>query len=201
MPINGRPLRGSKFPFHAPLPASKRNRSLLPPTDIDYNFCRIFCKDSIANFLGLPRANYRTGIFKGDAGNAGSRFSINEKVKANPYTLTLMPNTQVIQGKYDGEAADGATTEAVVMKSLQIFMPSHIQVWRVLFWLTNETNYYLDDEGNQIILTAYAPPATLKSIMAVTTPSGRKYNLRTMLFPDAVPFFPVHKGNEKIPPC
>jgi hypothetical protein len=190
MPLNGRPLRGPKLPFYAPLPASKRNRNLLDPTDIDYNFCRIVCKDSIGNFLGLPPANYRTGIFKGDAANAGKRFSINEKVGAKPYTLTLKPDTHVIQGKYDWESADGHTTEAVVMKSLQIFMPSHIQVWRVLFWLTNETNYYLDDIGNQIILTAYTPPATLKSIFAVTTPSGRKYNLRSMLCPDAVPFFP-----------
>lgn len=209
--LRRKPLTGPKMVYYAPLPASKRMASAAGGTDDDKNFCRILCKDAIGSFLGLPRAPHRVSTFKdkepaGDANNVGKRFQINEKIGANPYILTLLPGTKIAMGEYDWEKDAPATiptpeANGVYMKKIEIYVPSHIQVWRMLYWLENATNEYIADGGGTRVLTQYteAKRANLKKIISITTPTQRTYNILSIMSPVAVPSTGVPQGGPNIP--
>ncbi len=184
------PLEGPKMPFYVPLPASKRMAALYPDSP-DGLFARVLCKDAIGNFLKLPRPGYRTSRFDDADGeapapsNEGRAFIINEKVGAKPYIFTLKPGTVIQMASYNYQNPNEEPQD-VYKKSISLFFPTHIQVWRVMYWISNKTASYLDDEGTARELANYVPGEELGAISAVTTPSGRKYNIASLLFPNSV---------------
>ena len=198
MALRGKPTLGPKLPFYAPLPASKAQADALLETD--QVFARVLCKDGIGAFLGLPRAQYRISTF--GAGNPdlpnlnlGARFSINEQVGEKPYLLTLKPGTQVRMGRYDWKTSTEPTSELIYMKSLQLHVPGHITVWQMMRWLTKISRNVLVEAGVSIDLPEFPVSNTAlypniidnyNKIISLTTPSGRKYNLRSILYPDPV---------------
>jgi len=174
------------MPFWLPLPASPRMQ-LLYPNQKEGLFAKILCKDAIGNFLGLPRAPFRTSTFNdvgdttGDALNDGRVFVINEKIGAKPYILRLRPGTSIEMGNYNYNETNTAPVE-VYKKSLSIFLNSHTQVWRLLYWLTNKANHYIDDIKGVRTLEGYVPNDNLGKIIGIVTPSGRTYNTTSILF-------------------
>lgn len=184
------PLKGAKFPFFAPLPASKRMATQYAGS-VNGKFARVLCKDSIGKFLALPEAGYRVGTFTdrtptGDALNVGKRFSINEKIGENPYILHLVPGTVIEMGTYD-YANPAQRTEQVYKESVELFVPGHIPVWQMLYWISNQVRYYVGPTGNSEDLPDYTDLDPLTKIAAITTPHGRKYNIRSPLIVDAKP--------------
>lgn len=181
-----RPLHGPKMVYYAPLPPSKAQIAKQPPGTLDAQFTRIVCKDAIGNFLNLPRAPLRVGVFKSEGGlNAGRRFSINDSVKSSPYQLILIPGTLVEEGRlYNEDGTPNTEIKTHLVKRIIIYLPSHIQVWRILYWLGNNATHYVDDQNNKIHLPGYHPQ-NLDKIAAVVTPRERKYQLRSSLLPNS----------------
>lgn len=198
MALRGDPIQGPKLSFHAPLPASKDQR--LTGQGLDRTFARVLCKDGIGAFLGLPRAAPRISNFtEGNPNlpnlNEGARFAVNEKVGEKPYTITLAPGTAVKMGRYDWSTEDAPTVRDVFMKTLQIFVPGHIQVWSMLRWLSEVAPTAIVGNTESQPLPGF--PASnsagygniadnYKKIISLTTPNGRKYNVRSILYPDPV---------------
>lgn len=198
MALRGKPTLGPKLPFYAPLPASKAQAEALIETD--QVFARILCKDGIGAFLGLPRAQYRISTFgegRPDVPNSNqnARFSINEQVGEKPFLLTLKPGTVVKMGNYNWDVPGDGQAQGVNMKTLQLHVPGHVTVWQMLRWLTNISRNVLTADGASGDLPGFPVNNTAlysniannyNSIISMTTPSGRKYNLRSILYPDPI---------------
>lgn len=181
--------------FHVPLPASKS--AFEKSFDLtDRTFCRLYCKDSIGKFLGLPLANPRlilsdtTGTVI-DTPQLGSKIikAVPDRVSARPYTLLLQPGTTIRASTYTWFGADGApgiTTTNYQAKTIQIFLPSYMKVEMILDWLQNQVaTYRVGDERS-----APLPGITFENyhkIIALTTPSQRTYPLESALYEDRVP--------------
>ena len=198
MALRGKPTQGPKLSFWAPLPASKEQADAA--IENDQTFARVLTKDSHGAFLGLVRAQPRISTF-GDGNpevenlNQGARFSINEQTGEKPFILTLKPGTQVMMGRYDWSVEAAPAAQGVYMKTLQLFVPGHITVWQMLRWLSKMSSNVLTEDGVSPPLEGF--PVTVpglgynildnyNKIISVTTPWGRKYNLRSILYPDAL---------------
>lgn len=195
-PARGRPTVGRKIAFHVPLPASKGSDTKnFDKTDQIY--ARIYCKDSVGHFLGLPLANYRklltapkppVGGGEGDGAPEIIR-AVSDRVSAKQYTLTLLPGTTVKQGKYiwyKGEGADDGFPDEVEIKSLQFSLPGYMPVWRLLDWLVGHKDSY----NNGTTDTEPLPGMNFENynkIIALTTPALRTYGIRSLLYEDPVP--------------
>lgn len=198
MALRGDPIQGPKLSFHAPLPASKDQRAT--GQGLDATFARVLCKDGIGAFLGLPRAAPRISNFtEGNPDvpnlNEGARFAVNEKVGEKPYILTLAPGTVVKMARYDWSTEQPPTVQDVFMKTLQIFVPGHIQVWSMLRWLSEVANTAIVGNQESDPLPGFPASnaagygdinANYDKIISLTTPNGRKHNIRSILYPDPV---------------
>lgn len=191
-------LPGPKIPFYAPFPASKRAREDLSAATLDRQFARVLCKDAIGLFLGLVPAPYRISRFDDKpggtvAGNNGRRFAINEQVSANPFKFFLIPGTQIEGAKVNFSTGAVPVRRLYPVKSISVWMPGHVTINQVLFWINGLLNGYTEGGVSRILPTVQngQPRATteanLKRILAVVTPNERKYNVRTVMIPDARP--------------
>lgn len=191
----GRPTAGRKVGFHVPLPASKRAREKSRDFT-DQTFCRMYCKDSIGKFLGLPLANVRYI----EADPEGTLISIPhqgpkvlravpDRVSARPYTILLQPGTLVTQKNYKwylGENADDGIIDQVELKTLQFYLPAYMPIWRILDWLIGRKDTYVDDQG----VSQALPGMTFtnyEKILALITPTQKTYNLESALYTNRVP--------------
>lgn len=191
----GRPTSGRKMAFHVPLPASK-SAALKSIDATDKIFCRAYMKDAVGYFLGLPLANIRLIEATVTAQSVPLLGSVQEKqvravpdrVSARPFTLVLEPGTTVKAGEYRWYTGggDSIVNEEFEVKTLQIFLPNYIQVWRVLDWIAGARNTYRTGQGQSVVL----PEMTVKNynkIIAVTTPAQRTYALESILYDTRVP--------------
>lgn len=193
-------LPGPKIPFYAPFPASKRAMLDGSAAPLDRIFARVLCKDAIGLWLGWVPAPYRVSRFDdteeaGLAANAGKLFAINEKVSANPFKFFVKPGTSILghKVKFSGSVVPPAAQYPV--KSISVWMPGHVTIQQVLFWINgNLRTYALAGGGQSIALpnveggqSVEVTNANLNKILAVVTPNERKYNVRTNLIPNARP--------------
>lgn len=193
-------LPGPKIPFYAPFPASKK--AILDNTiaDLDKKFARPLCKDAIGLWLGWVPAPYRVSRFDdgGDpttANNLGKLFAINEKVSANPFKFFLKPGTTIMGAQVNFSQGTAPEPRAYPVKSISVWLPGHVTINHVLFWLNGNLRTYRLDNGSQSEPLpepeggqgAEVTIDNLKKIYAVVTPAGRKYNIRTTLIPNARP--------------
>lgn len=196
-PARGRPTIGRKIAFHVPLPPSK-GADTKNFDDTDKQFARIYCKDSVGFFLGLPLANYRKlltaprppaeGEEEGD-GAAEVIRAVADKVSAKPYTILLAPGTQVKQGKYKwyaGANADDGFPNEVEIKTLEFSLPGYMPVWRILDWLAGQRNTYDLGSGQSAELPGMSFD-NYDKIIALTTPALRTYPLASILYDYRVP--------------
>lgn len=191
----GRPSIGRKMAFHVPLPPGKK--ALERNFDrTDQLFARIYCKDSVGYFLGLPLANYRkiladppgVGINLPQQGIKQIR-AVSDRTSAMPYTITLQPGTLVKQGQYrwfQGETFDDGVADNVEMKTLQFYLPAYMPVWRVLDWLAGKRNNYDLVDGPSENLPGMSFD-NYDRIIALTTPNDRTYGLESILYRPRVP--------------
>ena len=194
-PARGRPTIGRKMAFHVPLPAAKNaNQKNLDETD--RVFCRMYCKDSVGFFLGLPLANYRK-LLTDPAGsivnlpNQGDKVirAVADRTSARPYTITLEPGTLVKQAQYvwySGVNQNDNVADEIELKTLQFYLPAYMPVWRILDWLAGKRENY-DMSGGP---SATLPGMTFLNygkIIALTTPNERTYPLESILYQNRVP--------------
>jgi hypothetical protein len=198
MALRGKPTQGPKMSFWAPLPASKEQANAA--IENDQTFARVLCKDAIGAFLGLVRAQPRISTFgEGNPDvenlNEGARFSINEQVGEKQYILTLKPGTAVMMGRYDWSTEAAPTAVPVFMKTLQLFVPGHVTVWQMKRWISKMSPNVLLENGVSPPLEGFPFSApglytniadNYSKIISITSPNGRKTNLRSILYPDAL---------------
>lgn len=193
-------LPGPKIPFYAPFPPSKRAILDDAAAPLDRRFARVLCKDAIGLWLGFVPAPYRVSRFDdaGDpttANNLGKLFAINEKVSANPFKFFLKPGTQIRGQKMDFSLGTSPAPADYPVKSISVWMPGHVSVQQVLFWINGGLRTYALANGSQSEalptnmggLTVTQSSANLELVYAVVTPNERKYNIRTPLVPDSRP--------------
>lgn len=200
-------LPGPKIPFYAPFPPSKRAIFDEAAAPLDRKFARVLCKDSIGLWLGWVPAPYRVSRFddRGDpttANNINKLFAINEKVSANPFKFFLKPGTQITGQKMDFSLGTESAPRLYPVKSISVWMPGHVSVQQVLFWINGNLRTYALVNGDQSEplpsidggqaegITA----ANLARVMAVVTPNERKYNVRTPMVPRARPMIVVPRS-------
>ena len=196
-PARGRPTVGRKLAFHVPLPPAK-GAETKNFDDTDKQFARIYCKDSVGKFLGLPLANYRKlltaprDIPGGEIGPGGAAEvirAVSDRVSAKPYTILLAPGTLVEQGKYvwyRGANADDGLPNAVELRTLEFSLPGYMPVWRLLDWLTGQRDTYDIGNGRSAVLPGMTFDNYSK-IIALITPAQRTYPLASLLYEDRVP--------------
>lgn len=193
-------LPGPKIPFYAPFPASKRAILDDSAATLDRQFARVLCKDSIGLWLGWVPAPYRVSRFDDandptTANNIGKLFAINEKVSANPFKFFLLPGTTIRGQKMDFSLGTSPAAADYPVKSISVWMPGHVSIQQVLFWINGNLRTYTLANGTQseplpIIEGGQAAgitAANLARVMAVVTPNERKYNVRTPMIPRARP--------------
>lgn len=190
----GRPTHGRKIAFHVPLPPAK-NAAEKNFDATDKLFCRLYAKDSVGYFLGLPLANYRKILAKPatEAGpngpNAPVVRAVSDRVSAREYTLTLAPGTAVDQGEYEWYKGVGGVLDipkTLELKTLQFSLPAYMPVWRILDWIEGKKSTYSLGDGESEAL----PDMDFRNygkIIAITTPSQRTYPIRSILYPQPVP--------------
>lgn len=196
----GERLPGPKIPFYAPFEASKRAQADNYAAPLDKVFARVLCKDSIGLWLGWIPAPYRISRFDDKPGgtvaaNAGRNFAINEQVAANPFKLFLKPGTKIRGQKMDFSLGTSPAPSDFPVKSISIWMPGHVTITQVLFWINGNLRNYtkLDGTVSQNLpplpdgITEQTVAEHLGMVMAVVTPNERKYNVRTPLLPKARP--------------
>ena len=186
-------LLGPKIPFYAPLRPSKKASIDSGSSLLDRSFARILCKDSVGLFLGLVPAPYRYSRFDSkpagaESTNDGRRFMINDKVGAKPFKLRIKAGNQIpVDGQSQGsEPEPGPTTRTV--KSLSLYVPQHITVFDLIWWINNDSPSWLRLNGTAVDpLDGYQTGRGVLQVLSVTTPAERKYNVRTDLIPIARP--------------
>lgn len=194
-------LPGPKIPFYAPFPAS--NRAILDDSaaDLDRMFARVLCKDAIGLWLGFVPAPYRVSRFddradpNNPAKNIGKLFAINEKVSANPFKLFLEPGTIIEGAKVNFSTGTVPKKEKYPVKSISIWLPGHVTVQHVLFWINGALRTYALANGAQSeplpqVVGGQEAAKTLENlekVLAVVTPNERKYNVRTVMVPKSRP--------------
>ena len=192
----GRPTKGRKMAFHAPLPPSKA--AVAKAYDqTDRTFCRIYCKDAIGSFLGLPLANPR--FILADPNNSlvdipqtGDKVlkAVPDRVGAKPFTLLLQPGTVIRAATYAYYGPDGApgiTFNNFQVKTLQIFVPAYITVRQMIEWLQEGRKSYFIGEGQSGDLPGMTS-VNYDKIIALTTPAQRTYTLESSMYPNRNPF-------------
>lgn len=194
-PARGRGTSGREFTAHAPLPPAKGAADKMVDAT-DKVFLRVRANDSILNFLGLPLANIREiYAIPSNSDDAPDpiepvRKVVADKISANPWTMTLLPGTTIAQGKYvwyEGASAPDSIPDTLELKTIQIFLPTYIQAWRVISWLsTGRKDYDLPGGGKSAEL-AGMKSENYKNIIAVTTPRGITYNFDSILYEKNVP--------------
>lgn len=191
----GRPTIGRKIAAHVPLPAGKKaaERNY---DKTDQLFARLYAKDSVINFLGLPLANYRKlltsppgiGVDLPQQGNKVIR-AVADKVSAREYTIILQPGTLVQQAQYKwylGENPDDGSPDSVELKSLSFSLPAYMPVWRILDWLAGQMDTYQVGTGQSEALPGM-DFTNYNKIIALVTPSQRTYPLESILYTNRVP--------------
>lgn len=206
-------LPGPKIVFYAPFPASKKATADERAAPDDRLFARVLCKDSIGTFLGFSPAPYRASIFKArqtnpPAGNVGKVFAINEKVSAKPFKFYLKPGTVVPGAKIEYAAGVEQALTDYHPKSISVWFPGHVTVADVLFWINSGVQGYRVGGVGELkqlpnVTTGDGGSGSvnnLANILAVVTPNERKYNVRTILVPDArVMIHPTPAGGTPSP--
>lgn len=191
----GRGTSGREFTAHAPLPPAKGAADKMVDAT-DKLFLRVRANDSILNHLGLPLANIREiYAIPSDSANAPDpivpiRKVVADKISANPWTIILLPGTQIKQGKYvwyQGANAPDSIPDTLELKTIQIFLPTYIQAWRVISWLSTGRKDYDLADGSKSPQLAGMTTDNYDSIIGVTTPRGITYNFDSILYEKDVP--------------
>jgi len=190
-------LGGPKIPFYAPFAAAPELANDNTAAPLDRRFARVLCKDAIGLWLGLVPAPYRISTFQdgpspGVAKNAGRRFAINEQVREKPFKFSLYPGTAILQAKINFSAGTVQVQKPIVCESISVWFPGHVTVTDILLWINNNTNGYNSPQFGALTLpeidggqSRQTTIANIEKVLAVTTDSEIKYNLRTVMVPKA----------------
>lgn len=186
-------VRGPRTAFYAPLRPSPIAVADNDAADKDKLFARIVCSDAIGKFFGLPRAPIRYSRFNSksvviQARNNGRRFVIQDKVGARPFKFRIKDGTQIPTDPQQQGNEPNPGPKSVSAKTISIYVPEHITVFDIIWWMNNDTGTYVQLNGTQSAkLEGYETGKGAILVQSVTTPDERKYNIRTDLFPEAVP--------------
>lgn len=198
-------VRGPRTAFYAPLRPSATADADPDGATLDQLFCRVVCSDALGLFFGLVRAPIRYSRFDSQnlnapAANDGRRFVIQDKVGARPFTFKLKAPTSIPADPLGSGSEPEPGPQSIPAKSVSIYMPEHVSVFDVIWWINNDTGTYVRLDGTESAkLTGYQEGKGALSVQRVITPDDMTYTLRTDLFPDAVPIVNVLYTNTNPP--
>ncbi len=172
------PLPGRYFNYALPILKDRTQATAGTPNDPNnleglFGLEVCYCKQPIAQFLGLERYPLRTGKFKtanNTNGNAGRLFAIRGGRGANQYKLILKPQTPVTIYVATPGSNQG-TTQVIYPKSVSISVPRTVKVQEIRQWLAlglgQTSGTVAPDESQE----------WYKNVIGFITPTDRTYNL------------------------
>ena len=172
------PLPGRYFNYALPILKDRTAATAGTPSDPNnleglFALEVCYCKQPIAQFLGLERYPLRTGKFKEEDntnGNAGRLFAIRGGRGANQYKLILKPQTPVTIYVATAGSNQG-TTQVIYPKSVSISVPRTVKVQEIRQWLA----LGLSQTAGEV--AASETQEWYKSVIGFITPTDRTYNL------------------------
>lgn len=198
-------VKGPRTAFYFPIRPSATADADEDGATLDQLFCRGVCSDALGLFFGLVRAPVRYSRFdsvdvNNPSPNDGRRFVIQDKVGAKPFKFKLKrPQAIQTDPMSDGPGPEPGP-EVIEAKTVSIYLPEHVSVFDVIWWVNNDTGTYVRLDGEESsVLEGYQQGAGALRVQRVVTPDERTYTLRTDLFPDAVPIVNVRYTNTNPP--